>query len=111
MAHVSVSRLESLLESAQLLHATLDLDTLLKHLLRTLMGSQLELPDPVWQRLNIAWIAFFTLMGLLNLYVAYSFATSTWVNFKLFGALGLMVLFMLGQGVYLSRHLKNEEQP
>ncbi len=82
-----------------------------KNLLRTLMGSQLELPDPVWQRLNIAWIAFFTLMGLLNLYVAYSFATSTWVNFKLFGALGLMVLFMLGQGVYLSRHLKNEEQP
>jgi len=81
-----------------------------KNLLQALMGSQLELPAAVWQRLNVAWIAFFALMGLLNIYVAYTFSTATWVNFKLFGGLGLMLAFMVVQGVYLSRHLKNEEQ-
>ena len=58
-----------------------------KNLLQALIGDQLELPRTVWQRLNFAWIAFFALMGLLNLYVAYSFDTSTWVNFKLFGGI------------------------
>ncbi|WP_281915398.1 septation protein A [Caldimonas thermodepolymerans] len=81
-----------------------------KNLLQALMGGQLELPAAVWQRLNVAWIAFFALMGLLNIYVAYTFSTATWVNFKLFGGLGLMLAFMVAQGVYLSRHLKNEEQ-
>ena len=80
-----------------------------KNLLHTLMGGQIELPPGVWQRLNLAWIAFFGLMGLLNLYVAYSFSTATWVNFKLFGGLGLMLLFTLAQGVYLGRHIKPVE--
>ena len=80
-----------------------------KNLLQTLMGEQLELPAAVWQRLNFAWIAFFGMMGLLNLYVAYSFSTDTWVNFKLFGGLGLMLLFTLAQGFYLSRHMKPED--
>ena len=79
-----------------------------KNLLHTLIGEQLELPAKVWQRLNFAWIAFFALMGLLNLYVAYSFSTSTWASFKAFGATGLMLVFMLGQGLYLSRHIKPE---
>ena len=79
-----------------------------KNLLQTLIGNQLELPPSVWQRLNFAWIAFFALMGLLNLYVAYSFSTSAWVNFKLFGGMGLMLVFTLAQGVYLSRHIKPE---
>ena len=79
-----------------------------KNLIRSLMGGQLELPPSVWQRLNFAWIAFFALMGLLNLYVAYSFSTSTWVNFKLFGGIGLMLLFTLLQGLYLSRHVPAE---
>ena len=77
-----------------------------KNLLQTLIGNQLELPPSVWQRLNFAWITFFALMGLLNLYVAYSFSTSAWVNFKLFGGMGLMLVFTLAQGVYLSRHIK-----
>jgi intracellular septation protein len=79
-----------------------------KNLLQTLIGEQLELPAKVWQRLNFAWIAFFGLMGLLNLYVAYSFSTSTWASFKAFGTTGLMLVFMLAQGFYLSRHLKPE---
>lgn len=79
-----------------------------KNLLQTLMGQQLELPPAVWQRLSFAWVAFFALMGLLNLYVAYSYSTDTWVNFKLFGGVGLMLLFTLAQGLYLSRHMKPE---
>ncbi len=82
-----------------------------KNLLQALMGQQLVLPAMVWQRLNFAWIAFFALMGLLNLHVAYSFSTPVWVNFKLFGGLGLMLLFTLAQGVYLSRHMKPEADP
>ena len=81
-----------------------------KNLLQTMMGQQLELPAPVWQRLNLAWIAFFALMGVLNLYVAYSYSTSTWASFKAFGATGLMLAFMLAQGVYLSRHIKPEAE-
>ena len=79
-----------------------------RNLLQVLMGAQLELPAPVWRRLSVAWIAFFALMGMLNLYVAYSYPTSTWVNFKLFGGIGLMLLFTLAQGLYLSRHIKPE---
>ena len=81
-----------------------------KNLLQTMMGEQLDLPPLVWQRLNLAWIGFFALMGVINLYVAYNFSTSTWASFKAFGATGLMLVFMLGQGIYLSRHLKPEAE-
>jgi intracellular septation protein len=80
-----------------------------KNLLQALMGGQLTLPPAVWQRLNLAWIAFFGVMGVLNLYVAYNFSTDTWVNFKLFGGIGLMLLFTLAQGLYLSRYLPRDE--
>jgi intracellular septation protein len=80
-----------------------------RNLLRLLLGDQLQLPDPVWRRLNVAWIAFFAVMGLLNVWIAYSFETSTWVNFKLFGGIGLMLAFTVAQGLYLARHLPPEE--
>ena len=80
-----------------------------KNLLRSTLGQELPLPDAVWRRLNFAWIAFFALMGLVNLWVAYSFDTAIWVDFKLFGATGLMLLFMVAQGVYISRHLPDAE--
>lgn len=82
-----------------------------KNLVQALMGKQFELPPGVWQRLNFAWIAFFGLMGLLNIYVAYTFPTPTWVNFKLFGITGLMLVFMVGQGLYLGRHIKDDDTP
>jgi intracellular septation protein len=81
-----------------------------KNLLQAAMGEQLQLPASVWRNLNFMWIAFFAFMGLLNLYVAYSFSTDTWVNFKLFGGVGLMLLFTVAQGVYLSRHMKAEDE-
>ena len=79
-----------------------------KNLLRVLLGEQLQLPDAVWQRLNWAWVAFFGAMGALNLWVAYTFSTDAWVNFKLFGGIGLMLVFTVAQGLYLSRFLPDE---
>jgi intracellular septation protein len=81
-----------------------------KNLLKTLMGSQLELPEGVWRTTTWSWIAFFAAMGVLNLWVAFNFPTDTWVNFKLFGGMGLMVLFIFGQAVYLGRHIKDEPE-
>lgn len=81
-----------------------------KNLLRLLLGEQLELPPAVWRRLTVAWVAFFALMGGLNLWVAFNFATDIWVNFKLFGGIGLMLAFAVAQGLYLSRYLPESAQ-
>jgi intracellular septation protein len=80
-----------------------------RDLLQEMLGEEMQLPAVVWQRLNFAWVAFLGLMGLLNLYVAYSYSTSTWASFKVFGATGLMLAFSIGQVVYLGRYLKPEE--
>ena len=66
------------------------------------MGKQLTLPEAVWRRLNLAWVAFFT-PGWARLTVAFTFSEEVWVNFKLFGGMGLM-LFVLGQSVVLARY-------
>lgn len=75
--------------------------------IQALLSKQVELPEPVWLRLNVAWSLFFTVMGALNLYVAYYFPTPTWVNFKVFGILGLMMVFIVIQTFYISRYVKN----
>ncbi len=80
-----------------------------RNLLKVMLGHQLALPDGVWLRLAWAWIGFFVAMGLINLWVAYNFSTDAWVNFKLFGGIGLMLLFTLAQGLYISRHLPEED--
>jgi len=77
-----------------------------KQPLKAMMGGQLDLPEPVWSRLTLAWVAFFVAMAALNLLVAYRFSLDAWVNFKLFGSLGLTFAFVLLQGLWLSRHLK-----
>lgn len=81
-----------------------------KNLLRGMLGADLQLPDLVWQRLNLAWVVFFAAMGVLNLYVAYNFSRSIWVDFKAFGVTGLILLFTVAQGLYLSRHLSESEE-
>lgn len=80
-----------------------------RNLLKALLGEQLKLPAKVWHRLNFAWVAFFAVMGFLNIWVAYTFTTAAWVNFKLFGGMGLMLLFMLAQGLWISRYLEPAE--
>ena len=73
------------------------------------MQQQIALPDPIWRRLNHAWAGFFAVMGVLNLYVAYHFATETWVDFKLFGTMGLMIVFVVLQSLYLGKYMKEPE--
>lgn len=77
-----------------------------KNGIKSLMGAQMTLPDAVWRTVNFSWVAFFTVMGFINLWVAFNFSTSTWVNFKLFGGLGLMLVFVLVQALFLNKHIK-----
>jgi intracellular septation protein len=76
-----------------------------KNLLKSMMGEQLQLPPRIWQRLSWAWVVFFFGMGALNLFVAFNYSLATWVNFKLFGSMGLMLAFTIAQGLYLSRYI------
>lgn len=75
-------------------------------LTQRMLGGNISLPTHGWARLNLSWSAFFILLGFINLYVVYNFDTDTWVNFKLFGMLGLTFLFIVLQAIYLSRHGK-----
>lgn len=75
-----------------------------KNLVQRMMDHAITAPAPVWLRLNLSWVVFFFLMGVANLYVAFNYAEEVWVNFKLFGVLGLTLLFVLAQGFYLARH-------
>ena len=82
-----------------------------KPILQRMMANNISLPDPIWTRLNWSWILFFTVMGATNLYVAFSghFSDDAWVNFKLFGMMGMTIVFVIGQAFYLSRHIKPEQ--
>jgi intracellular septation protein len=77
-----------------------------KPLIERLLEANVGLPTSVWRILNLCWIVFFILMGAANLLVAFSYDTSTWVNFKLFGMFGLTLLFLLIQSFYLSKYLQ-----
>jgi len=79
-----------------------------RNLIRAMLEAQVQLPDPVWTKLNWSWVGFFVFMGAANLYVALSFSTDLWVNFKLFGGTGLMLLFVVGQAVFVARYIDNE---
>jgi intracellular septation protein len=79
-----------------------------KNLIRAMLSKEIRLPDPVWARLNWSWVVFFILMGFANLYVAFNFEEATWVQFKLIGGTGLMLLFVIGQAVFLSRHMQED---
>ena len=81
-----------------------------RNLIRQMMEKQVSLPNAVWSRLNLAWAGFFTFMGFANLYVAQNYSSDVWVKFKMFGTLGLMLVFILGQTVYLSRHMQGGEK-
>ena len=98
-----------------------------RNLIRLMLSNQMQLPEHMWSRLNWSWIAFFVLMGVLNLYVAFPFSErycagvmdlaakaycedNVWVNFKLFGGMGLMLLFVLAQALVLSRFVEEKDE-
>ncbi len=81
-----------------------------KPFIKSMLGKEIELEDSAWLRLNLAWAVFFLLCALINLYVSYSFSLEAWVNFKVFGLLGLTLLFTLGSGVFLYRHMPKDDE-
>lgn len=78
---------------------------IMQRMLETMLDGKASLPNFVWKRLNLAWMVFFIILGTVNILVAYSFSTEVWVNFKLYGVLGLLFLFSFLQAVYLSRYM------
>ena len=82
-----------------------------KTLLQRMMDQAVTLPQVIWQRLNYIWISFFVGIGFLNLYVAFNFSEDTWVDFKLFGMLGITFVFIILQGFYIARHVTEVDKP
>jgi len=80
-----------------------------KNLVRRMMDKVMIAPDAIWKKLNIAWAAFFTLMGFVNLYVIYNFSDEFWVNFKLFGMLGMTFVFVIAQGIFMAKYVIQED--
>ncbi len=81
-----------------------------KPLIERMMSHAISVPKIIWTQINFGWGIFFLFVGLVNIYVAYNFSEETWVNFKLFGVLGLTFVFMIAQGIYLAKHALPEEQ-
>ncbi|SHI17866.1 septation protein A [Pollutimonas bauzanensis] len=84
-----------------------------RNLMQKLMGKQVAMPAAIWDKLNYSWAAFFTLSGALNLYVAFSgaYTEAQWVNFKVFGLMALLLVFVIAQSVWLGRHMKEGGEP
>jgi intracellular septation protein len=81
-----------------------------KNLMRSLLHEKLALPSKVWDHVNLAWSMFFAALGVVNLYVAFNYSTDTWVNFKLFGTTGMMMLFVLLQAMALSKYVEEDKE-
>ncbi len=81
-----------------------------KPIIRRMLDEAIHLPEPVWTRLSMLWITFFIFSGALNLFVAYTFDTDTWVNFKLFGLMGLTLVFLVLQGLYLAKYMEDKHK-
>ena len=82
-----------------------------KVMIQRMMGEHMQLEQSLWRRLNWAWIGFFTALGGINLYVAYNYSEAAWVNFKLYGMIGLTAAFAIGQGLWLANKMPPETEP
>lgn len=74
-------------------------------LIKGMLGKEITLPDKVWRNINTAWVCFFTVLAVLNVYIAYQMPLDVWVNFKVFGLLALTLVFTLASGVYIYKHM------
>ncbi len=81
-----------------------------KNLIRTFLQEKIALPAHVWGRLNLAWSLFFLVLGFINLYVAFNYSTDSWVTFKLFGFTGIMLVFILVQGAWLTKYIDEKKE-
>src|SRR5437016_7861234 len=81
-----------------------------RNLIRALLSEQLRLPERIWSRLNWSWVGFFAFMGVVNLYVAFNYSEKVWATFKLFGGMGLMLLFAVLQSLVLAKYDMDDRQ-
>ena len=81
-----------------------------KPIIRRMMDHAISVPDEIWTKLNIGWVVFFIFSGIANLYVVYNFSTEFWVNFKVYGLLGLTFIFAIGQALYMSRYMEEVKE-
>lgn len=83
-----------------------------RNLMQKLLGEKIKMTDSAWTRLNVSWASFFILAGALNLFVAFSglFSEDMWVNFKVFGLMGLLILFVIGQSIWLGKHIEQDHK-
>jgi intracellular septation protein len=91
-----------------------------KNFIKQMMGAMIDAPTPIWNKLNLIWVAFLIILGGVNLYVAFHYSTDTWVNFKLFGVTSAMFIFVIAQVLALKKYIiepvaedtmKNENKP
>jgi intracellular septation protein len=82
-----------------------------KNLMQKLLGAKVFMPDLAWNKLNLSWALFFMVAGGLNLFVAFSglFSESQWVNFKVFGLMALLIVFVIAQSIWLGKHMQQDE--
>jgi len=80
-----------------------------KNIIKMMMGKEIKLPEPIWNKLNIAWAIFFSCLGALNLYIAFNFSIDTWASFKLFGTMGLMFGFIIAQSLAINKYVIEEK--
>ena len=78
-----------------------------RNLIRAVLGEQLQLPERIWTRLTWSWVGFFAVMGGVNLYVAYNYSEKIWAAFKLFGVMGLIIVFVLVQSLLLAKYMQD----
>lgn len=81
-----------------------------KNLMRNMLQEKIALPLHIWRRFNLSWSLFFAILGFINLYVAFHYSTDVWVDFKLFGFTTLMLVFILAQGVWLSKYVDEKKE-
>ena len=79
-----------------------------RNLMQRTLGTQIELPGPIWARLNLLWTANFAIVGALNLVVAYGFSEATWVSYKLYSAIGFTLALTILTAIIITPHLKEE---
>jgi intracellular septation protein len=81
-----------------------------KNLIKDMMGKEISLPEAIWEKLNVAWAIFFSALGALNIFVAFNYSIDTWANFKLFGTMGLMFIFIIGQSFAINKYIIHEDK-
>ena len=62
-----------------------------------LFGEQIKLPNHIWQKLSLHFALFFLTLAIINELIWRNFSTDFWVNFKIFGATFLSILFISSQ--------------